>query len=86
MGYKYNCFDEETGEQYWVSGPHKDGADRLYGGVVTIDEDAREGYWLTVRALPSLVHHTTYRAGGSTRTGGYTRPHTPHRYRPQVWR
>ena len=39
-GYKYNCVDAETGDECWVSGPRKDGADKLYGGVVQIDDDA----------------------------------------------
>jgi hypothetical protein len=72
-GYKYNCIDEETAEPYWVSGPRKDGADKLYGGVVQIDEDARVEYWLKVREKPSLVHLTQYRAGAHTRTGGQQR-------------
>lgn len=41
-GYKYNCVDAETGEPYRVSGPKKNGEDKLYGGIVEIDEDARE--------------------------------------------
>jgi len=72
-GYKYNCIDEETGEHYWVSGPHKDGADKLYGGVVQIDDDARVEYWTRIRALPSCVEQTEYRAGSSTRTCSMTR-------------
>lgn len=72
-GYKYNCFDEATGDHYWVSGPHKDGADKLYGGVVHIDEDARVAYWTEIRGLPALVALTQYRAGPSTRTAGTTR-------------
>lgn len=72
-GYKYNCIDEENGDQYWVSGPHKDGADKLYGGVVQVDEDARIEYWTRIRTRPSLVHLTEYRAGASTRTQGRTR-------------
>jgi hypothetical protein len=72
-GYKYNCIDEETGAAYWVSGPHKDGADKLYGGLVQIDEDARVEYWTKVRQRPSFVALTEYRAGASTRTSGTTR-------------
>jgi hypothetical protein len=72
-GYKYNCFDEESGEVYWVSGPRKDGADKLYGGVVLIDEDARVEYWTRIRELPALVALTEYRAGASTRTSGSVR-------------
>ncbi len=53
-GYKANFFDTETMEQYWISGPRKDGADRLYGERVPIeiDEDAREEYWCEIRGLP----------------------------------
>lgn len=72
-GYKYNCVDEESGEEYWVSGPHRDGADKLYGGTVHIDEDAREEYWVNVRGQPGRVTQTSYRAGASTRTAGTTR-------------
>ena len=72
-GYKYNCIDEESREEYWVSGPHKDGADKLYGGLVQIDEDARVEYWTKVRECPELVTLTEYRAGSSTRTSGTTR-------------
>ncbi|HEY9282242.1 MAG TPA: hypothetical protein VIP46_02200 [Pyrinomonadaceae bacterium] len=61
-GYKYNCVDAETGEQYWVSGPKKNGEDKLYGGVVEIDEDAREEYWLNIRRLPECVNQRSYRS------------------------
>ena len=50
----------ETGEEYWISGPKKDGTDKLYGGFVEIDEDAHVEYWTTVRGaqvvptLPSI--------------------------------
>ncbi len=72
-GYKYNCVDHESGDLYWVSGPRKDGADKLYGGRVQIDEDARVEYWTSVRELPSRAGQTEYRAGASTRTSGTTR-------------
>src|SRR5690349_7433585 len=64
-GYKYDCVDEENGDRYWVSGPHEDGADKLYGGLVQIDEDARVEYWTRIRGLPSRVDDTEYRAGAS---------------------
>jgi hypothetical protein len=53
-GFKANYFDVETGEQYWISGPRRDGADRLYKSdwPVEIDEDAREEYWTTIRKKP----------------------------------
>jgi len=55
-GYKWNHFDVETGDEYWISGPRKDGQDRLYpqsSQAVHIDEDVREEYWTNVRNLPS---------------------------------
>ena len=53
-GFKSNYFDVETGENYWISGPKRDGSDRLYGEriPVEIDEDAREEYWTDLRRLP----------------------------------
>lgn len=40
-----NHVDLDTGENYWVSGPKKDGTDRLYGNApVTIEDDARAEY------------------------------------------
>lgn len=51
-GFKANYFDVETGEHYWISGPRRDGCDRLYGerSPVHIDEDVRHEYWTVVRA------------------------------------
>jgi hypothetical protein len=43
-GFKHNCFEESSGERYWISGPKKRGGDRLYGGKIDIDEDARVEY------------------------------------------
>jgi len=53
-GFKSNYFDAATGEEYWISGPRRDGADRLYGErvPVEIDEDVREEYWTKIRGLP----------------------------------
>jgi hypothetical protein len=53
-GYKANYRDVDTGEEYWISGPRKDGADRLYGErvPVPIDPDVREEYWTHIRGLP----------------------------------
>jgi hypothetical protein len=55
-GYKWNHFDVETGDRYWISGPHKDGRDRLYAQSsqsVEIDDDVREEYWAKIRGVPS---------------------------------
>jgi hypothetical protein len=50
-GYKANYYDVETFEEYWISGPKRDGSDRLYVSrvPVVIDEDVREEYWSTIR-------------------------------------
>lgn len=51
-GYKANYFDVESGDYFWISGPRKDGADRLYPGstmAVEIDSDAAEEYWRDIR-------------------------------------
>jgi hypothetical protein len=55
-GYKWNHIDVENGDHFWISGPHRDGNDRLYGGStapVSIDDDVREEYWLKIRGLPN---------------------------------
>ncbi len=51
-GYKANYFDVETGAEFWVSGCKKRGGDRLYGGLIEIDEDVREEYWMKIRGKP----------------------------------
>jgi hypothetical protein len=61
-GYKYNCVDVENGETYWVSGPTRDGQDRLYGGLVEIDDDAREEYWVEIRRAASNRDQTSFRS------------------------
>lgn len=54
QGFKANYFDVETGAQFWISGPRKDGHDRLYEGStrpVEIDADVKDEYWRDVRGL-----------------------------------
>jgi len=53
-GFKANSYDVQTGGEFWISGPRRDGADRLYGGrvAVEIDEDVRTEYWTKIRRLP----------------------------------
>jgi len=53
-GFKANYYDVKTGEQYWILGPRRDGADRLYKSdwPVEIDEDVREEYWTQIRKKP----------------------------------
>jgi hypothetical protein len=51
-GFKANYFDVKTGAKFWVSGCKKRGGDRLYGGIIEIDDDVREEYWTSIRGLP----------------------------------
>lgn len=60
-GYKSNYFDGETGEEYWVSGCKRRGGDRLYHGLVDIDEEVREEYWVQIRQQPECRHLKQYR-------------------------
>jgi hypothetical protein len=55
-GFKANFYDVETGEQYWISGPRRDGADALYPTNVSaeIDDDVREEYWTVIRRKPEM--------------------------------
>ncbi|NOX84185.1 MAG: 1-deoxy-D-xylulose-5-phosphate synthase [Alphaproteobacteria bacterium] len=51
-GFKANYFDLETHEEFWISGPRKDGMDRLYpesSKPVEIDDDVAEEYWRDIR-------------------------------------
>ncbi len=59
-GFKANYYDVETGEEFWISGPRRDGADRLYGEpvAVEIDDDVREEYWTEIRGRPSRAAET----------------------------
>src|SRR5712692_9302334 len=57
-GFKANYCDVETGEEYWISGPKRDGTDRLYGErvPVDIDGDVRVEYWTQIRGQPERVN------------------------------
>src|SRR5579859_7095452 len=53
-GFKANYRRQDTCEEYWISGPCRDGQDRLYVSniPVEIDEDVREEYWTEIRKRP----------------------------------
>jgi hypothetical protein len=53
QGFKANYFDIENGDEFWISGPRKDGADRLYPSAetVVVDDDVRDEYWLKIRGI-----------------------------------
>src|SRR5215208_1889727 len=57
-GSKANYADVDSGEQFWISGPRRDGADRLYGEAlpVEIHEDVRREYCVEIREQPSRVN------------------------------
>jgi hypothetical protein len=50
-GYKYNHIAEDNGDHFWISGPRKDGADRLHSisKPVEIDADVESEYWREIR-------------------------------------
>ena len=56
-GLKSNYYDIDTGEDYWISGPKRDGNDRLYGErtPIEIDDDVRDEYWRNIRQQPERV-------------------------------
>ncbi len=54
-GYKANYVDVANGRRYWISGPRRDGRDRLYPEStrpVAIDPDVAAEYWRDIRGLP----------------------------------
>jgi len=60
-GFKANYRETETGDEYWISGPRRDGLDRLYGKsalVAEIDDDVREEYWTEIRKKPEQKSKT----------------------------
>ena len=59
-GFKANYYDVESDEEHWISGPRRDGADRLYGErlPVDIDADVRVEYWTDIRQEPAKADRT----------------------------
>jgi hypothetical protein len=68
-GFKANYSEVETGEHYWISGPRRDGTDRLYKSdlPVEIDEDVREEYWTKIRKKPEWKDRKTTSLSTTTR-------------------
>jgi hypothetical protein len=50
-GFKANYYDVDTGDEYWISGPRKDGNDALYASNIAteIDADVSDEYWTQIR-------------------------------------
>ncbi len=57
-GFKSNYYNVDTGDDYWISGPKRNGGDLLYGGStpIEIDEDVREEYWRDIRRQPKRIN------------------------------
>lgn len=51
QGIGANFFAVDSGDEYWISGPKKNGEDRHWagGGPVHIDEDVAKEYWAEIR-------------------------------------
>ncbi|MBX3424920.1 MAG: hypothetical protein KF688_04500 [Pirellulales bacterium] len=61
QGIGANYYDVATGDEYWISGPKKNGQDRHWagGGSVTIDDDVVDEYWREIRGMkPPRNQHT----------------------------
>lgn len=59
-GFKANYHDVNTGDQFWISGPKKQGSNHLYGkaGTTFVDADVREEFWLLLRKEPNRKDET----------------------------
>ena len=64
VGHLANFRDVENGGWYWISKYRSDGQDTLYPGIVEIDHDVREEYWMEVRNRPDLIHESSFRSEG----------------------
>ena len=58
-GFRSNYYDVDTGDDYWISGPKRNGRDALYDkGRTPIDEDVRADYWCDIRRQPHRINET----------------------------
>lgn len=60
-GFKANYIDVKSGEEYWISGPRKDGRDALYATNVApeVDADVRDEYWSKIRNRQKKIRPET---------------------------
>jgi hypothetical protein len=63
-GFKANYVELATGEEYWISGCHKDGKDALYSTTVEIDDDVRCQYWTEIRNKPEQASVSSLTVAG----------------------
>ena len=52
--FKAHYREAVSGDDYWITSPRQDGADRVHKSnlPVDIDEDVREEYWTEIRKQP----------------------------------
>jgi hypothetical protein len=62
--FKANYFEVATRTGYWISGCKKRGGDRLYPGLIEIDPDVLEEYWVEIRKLPDRKDQKLIRCKG----------------------
>lgn len=59
-GFKANFREIDSWDEYWISGPKKNGEDGLHGSRPTpIDDDVREEYWTFIRKQPENKNKKT---------------------------
>ena len=56
--------EDGTGETYWICTPKRNGTDRKDPGVIEIDDDVREEYWIDIRKRPESAHRVVFRSFG----------------------
>jgi hypothetical protein len=56
-----NFIDLDNGDEFWVSGPKKNGQDRYPWArtPIQIDQDVREEYWTRIRNHPGRIKEVT---------------------------
>jgi hypothetical protein len=64
---KANYFDAQTREEFWISGPRRDGRDSLSRTTVEVDSDVREEYWRDVRGKPEGTSSPSFRSPGRSK-------------------
>ena len=64
---KVNYYDEESLEDFWVSGPKKDGSDSLFASQIDIDEDVRDEYWTKIRKSLKNISKNSFKSPGKSK-------------------
>ena len=64
QGFKSNYINAESGNTYWILGCKKSGNDTLYLGIIEIDADVREEYWLKIKEIPESIKISEIRSEG----------------------